>query len=75
MVADEKRVLTKEEFLAMDGEDAALLIANRYHALRARGCDAEGAVVTAVHPEIPVGDAASLLLCGCDPRTVLRILL
>ena len=66
--------VSQDEFLALDGDDAASLIVRRFEALRDLGCDPEAAVVVAVHPEISVKDAAPLLQHGCDPRTVLRIL-
>lgn len=66
---------TRQEFLELDDEDAAALIAARYRALSALGCDAEAAVVVAVHPEIGVVEACDLIRRGCDPRTAVRILL
>ena len=39
------------------------------------GCDAEAAVILAVHPEIAVAEACDLIRGGCDPRTAIRILL
>ena len=64
-----------QHFLALEGEEAALLVAARYDALRAADCDAEAAFVVAVHPEIAVGDAVALIRRGCTPRTAVRILL
>ena len=59
----------------LDGDQAALLIADRFHALQKLGCDTDASVVIAVHPEISILQALKLLDGGCDPRTVLRILL
>ncbi len=67
--------ISQQEFMAMPGDDAALLIGARFDELRERGCDAEAAVVLAVHPQINIEAATDLLELGCDPRTVLRILL
>lgn len=66
--------LSQDEFLALDGNDAASLVVRRFEALRELGCDPEAAVVIAVYPDISVTDAAELLQDGCDPRTVVRIL-
>ncbi len=73
-MSGEPRV-SHDECLALDGRAAALLIAARYEALRVRGCNAEAAVVVAVHPEISVDAAAELIRRGCSPRMVVRILL
>ena len=67
--------LSHEQYLELDGEDAVLLIGARFDALRAIGCDTHAAVVVAVHPEISIAEAFDLLVHGCNPRTVLRILL
>ena len=74
-MVDLKVKLSHEEYLQLDGDEAALLIAARFDALQALGCDDDAAVVIAVHPEIAIADALALLEQGCDPRTVLRILL
>ncbi len=66
--------ISQEEFLALDGNDAASLIVRRFDALRELGCGAEAAVVVAVHPDISVSEAADMIQHGCDPRTVIRIL-
>jgi hypothetical protein len=73
-VGDDDLSLSQDEFLALEGDAAALLLVARFYALRGRGCDADAAVVVAVHPKISVSEAASLIQRGCDPRTVLRIL-
>ena len=67
--------ISKREFLAFDAEQAAHLIRRRYDAVRAAGCDAEAAVVVAVHPEVAIGDAVDLLRRGFAPRTALAILM
>ena len=67
--------ISPQEFLELDDEAAVRLIRSRFHALCELGCDPEGAVVVAVHPEIRVEDASGLLRRGCDVRTALRILL
>ncbi len=64
-----------QDFLALDGEEAAVLVAARYDALRAADCDAEAAVIVAVHPDIEIADALALMRRGCAARTALRILL
>ncbi|HEX2112588.1 MAG TPA: hypothetical protein VHF67_13665 [Gaiellaceae bacterium] len=73
-MADSNLTLSQEEFLALDGDAAAGLVASRFHALRELGCDAEAAVVVAVHPEIDVAEAFDLIRRGCDARAVLQIL-
>jgi hypothetical protein len=67
--------VTADEFLALGDQDATTLIAARFHTLRHLGCDAESAVVLAVHPEVGLADAFDLIRRGCDTRTALRILL
>jgi hypothetical protein len=67
--------VTAEEFLALDDADATELIAARFRVLRDLGCNAESAVLLAVHPEVGVTEASDLIRRGCDPPTALRILL
>ncbi len=74
VVGDRHLSLSQNEFLALEPDAAALLVAERFHALRGLGCDAEAAVVVAVHVEISVSEAAHLIRSGCRPRTVLRVL-
>jgi hypothetical protein len=74
LVDDGDLELSQDEFLALDGNDAASLVVRRFEALRERGCEPEAAVVVAVHPDVSITDAAELLAEGCDPRTVVRIL-
>jgi len=70
-VDDELRT-SQDEFLALEAEK---VIAARYSAMRALGCDAEAAVVVAVYPEIAIEAAVELLECGYESGTVVGILL
>jgi len=67
--------LSTQDFLALDAEQAELLVHRRYDALQAAGCDAEAAVIVAWYPEVEVGEAVRLIRHGFDPRTVVAILL
>jgi hypothetical protein len=73
-LADNDLRLSQDEFLRLDGDDAAALIAARFDALRELGCDAEAAVVVAVRPEIGVAAAFDLIRRGCDARAAIHIL-
>jgi hypothetical protein len=73
-MTDRNLKLSQEEFLALEVDVAATLIASRFDALRERGCDAEAAVVVAVHPEVSVAEAVELIRRGCDARMGVRIL-
>ncbi len=73
-MSDSDLTVSQDEFLVLRGNDAGNLIVKRFEALRELGCDAEAAVVVAMHPEISVSEAADLIERGCDPRTVLRVL-
>ena len=66
--------ISQQEFLELDDDAVVLLIGSRFHALCELGCEPEGAVVIAVHPEVRVAEAAGLLRRGCDAHTALRIL-
>ena len=72
---DDNLTATPQEFLALDREEATALMRARYYALLELGCDFEGAVTVAVHPEIGVAEACVLIRRGCHPRTAIRILL
>ncbi len=67
--------IPQEQFLALGGMEAAILIWARYEALKARGCDTDAAALIAAHPEIGVEAALGLIERGCAPRTAVRILL
>ena len=73
-VHEDDLTLSWPDFLALEGERAALLVSARYELLRAAGCGAEAAFVLAVHPEISVGNALGLLASGSTPREVVRAL-
>ncbi len=74
-MVDERHTISQREFMALDDDAAAVLITSRFHALRALGCDAEAAVVIAVHPEIDMEEAYDLVRSGVDAPTLVRILL
>ena len=74
-MVEERRTISQQEFMALEDEAAAVLITSRFHALSALGCDAETAVVIAVHPEIDMEEATDLIRSGVQAPTVVRILL
>ena len=74
-MVDRQLTLSHREFLALDAGQAAALIESRYDVLRIAGCGPEAAVVLAVHPEVEICDALTLIRDGCPPRTALAILL
>ncbi len=66
--------VSEQAFSELHGDDAARLIASRFHALRDRGCEHDAAFMVAVHSEVSVPRAAALIRRGCSPRTVLCLL-
>ena len=74
MLLDGQLEISQEEFLTLAEDAAARLVAARFHALRAFGCDAEAAAYVAGQPDVSITDAADLLKRGCEARTALHIL-
>ena len=66
--------VSEQAFSELQGDDAALLIASRFRALRIGGCEPEDALIVAVHSEVSVPRAAALIRHGVSPGTVLRLL-
>ena len=73
MVHDHLTV-SEQELSELHNDDAALLIASRFHALRNEGCERDAALMVAVHLEVSVPRAAALIRHGVSPRTVLQLL-
>jgi len=66
--------VSEQAFSELHDDDAALLIASRFHALRDGGCEPDAALMVAVHLEVSVPGAAALIRRGCSPRTAIRLL-
>ena len=74
MLFDGQLKISQDDFLALEREAAARLVAARFDALRAFGCTPEAAAFVAAYPDVSVTDAADLLKRGCDADTAVRIL-
>ena len=67
--------ITKDEFEKMDADAATWLLKVRYRALADAGVEQGEAALVAVHPEVDVAAAISLVGRGCPARTAIRILI
>ena len=66
--------VSERAFSKLHDDDAALLIASRFHALRDEGCESDAALMVAVHLEVSVPRAAALIRRGCSARTAVSLL-